>query len=280
MTWQGRPRRDIRLCEVSFRYSQDRPDVVRDVSLVIPAGAIVGFMGANGSGKTTLLDLVSGLLVPQSGHIEVDGVRLERANHRAWQSNIAYVPQQVFLLEATLAENIDTVSVPPNVAPILAETRDPYLRETLRDLGCAQTFRRDLYRKGMAPMPAAEQQMLLENLTLAGMGMAAPEGGVTFATPIGSVTGRPEVYEPLLSMLEAGTLSVRQARDAPAFAGRALTEPQADQADNDECQQGRDRQDGSQDPIPHRGIDMVLDAGLKAGERAGIDARPQSRQGQ
>ncbi len=129
-----------------------------------------------------------------------------------------------YIGSATLAENIDTVSVPPNVAPILAETRDPYLRETLRDLGCAQTFRRDLYRKGIAPMPAAEQQMQLENLTLAGMGMAAPEGGITFATPIGSVTGRPEVYEPLLSMLEAGTLSVRQAREAPAFAGRALVE--------------------------------------------------------
>jgi ABC-type bacteriocin/lantibiotic exporter with double-glycine peptidase domain len=65
-SWHGRPRRDIRLREVSFRYSQDRPDVVRDVSLVIPAGAIVGFMGANGSGKTTLLDLASGLLAPQS----------------------------------------------------------------------------------------------------------------------------------------------------------------------------------------------------------------------
>ena len=53
-----------------------------------------------------------------------------------------------FIGSATLAENIDTVAVPPNVAPILAETRDPYLRETLRDIGCAQTFRRDVYRKG------------------------------------------------------------------------------------------------------------------------------------
>jgi SAM-dependent methyltransferase len=129
-----------------------------------------------------------------------------------------------YIGSATLAENIDTVSVPPNVVPILAETRDPYLRETLRDLGCAQTFRRDLYRKGIAPMPAAEQQMLLDNLTLAGMGMAVPEGGITFATPIGNVTGRPEVYEPLLSILEAGTLSVPQARVVPAFAGRALVE--------------------------------------------------------
>ena len=104
--WHGRPHHDIRLRDVSFRYSHNQPDAIRNVSLTIPAGVIVGFVGANGSGKTTLLDLVSGLLAPQSGYIEVDGVRLERANLRAWQSNIAYVPQQVFLLEATLAENI------------------------------------------------------------------------------------------------------------------------------------------------------------------------------
>ena len=110
------------------------------------------------------------------------------------------------------------------MAPILAETRDPTLRETLRDIGCAQTFRRDVYRKGVAPLPAAEQQVLLDGMTLAGMGMAVPEGGATFATPIGNVTGRPEVYQPLLSMLEAGPLSVRQARESPAFAGRPLVE--------------------------------------------------------
>lgn len=111
-SWQGRPRHEIRLCEVSFRYSPELEPVLSEVSLVIPAGAIVGFMGANGSGKTTLLDLVSGLLLPQSGHIEVDGIRLRGTNYRSWQSSIAYVPQQVFLLEATLAENI-AFGVPP-----------------------------------------------------------------------------------------------------------------------------------------------------------------------
>ena len=105
-TWRGRPRSEIRLQDVSFRYAPDRPASVLDASLVIPAGAIVGFVGPNGSGKTTLLDLVSGLLLPQSGHIEVDGMRLDRANCVAWQSTIAYVPQHVTLFEATLAENI------------------------------------------------------------------------------------------------------------------------------------------------------------------------------
>jgi HlyD family secretion protein len=111
-TWHGRPRREVRVCEVSFRYSPELAPVLSDVSLVIPVGAIVGFKGANGSGKTTLLDLVSGLLLPQSGHIEVDGIRLRDANYPSWQSSIAYVPQQVFLLEATLAENI-AFGVPP-----------------------------------------------------------------------------------------------------------------------------------------------------------------------
>jgi ATP-binding cassette subfamily B protein len=76
------------------------------VSLVLPAGAAIGFTGTNGSGKSTLLDLISGLLSPQSGHIEVDRVRVDQSNCAAWQSAIAYVPQQVFLFDATLAENV------------------------------------------------------------------------------------------------------------------------------------------------------------------------------
>jgi SAM-dependent methyltransferase len=129
-----------------------------------------------------------------------------------------------YIGSATLAENIDTVAVPANVAPIMAETRDLHLRETLRDLGCAQGFRRDVYRKGIAPMPGAEQQGLTESLVLAGLGIAVPEGGPTFATPIGNVAGRPEIYQPLLAMLEDGPLSIKIAREAPAFAGRPLVE--------------------------------------------------------
>ncbi len=110
--WRGRPRREIRLCEVSYRYSPDRPEAVRGVSLAVPAGAIVGFLGPNGSGKTTLIDLVSGLLVPQAGHIEVDGQRLDHTNRAAWQSAIAYVPQHAFLFEATVTENI-AFGIPP-----------------------------------------------------------------------------------------------------------------------------------------------------------------------
>ncbi|MBV9724405.1 MAG: ATP-binding cassette domain-containing protein, partial [Gammaproteobacteria bacterium] len=69
--WGGRPFSEIRLCEVSFRYAPERADAVAGVSLKITAGSLVGLVGPNGCGKTTLIDLISGLLMPQSGHIEI-----------------------------------------------------------------------------------------------------------------------------------------------------------------------------------------------------------------
>ncbi len=129
-----------------------------------------------------------------------------------------------YIGSATLAENIESVGVPPGLVPILAEIRDPYLRETLRDIGCAQTFRRDIYRKGTAALPAPEQQAMLETMTFVGLGLPVPEGGPTFPTPIGTVTGRPDVYQPLLDMLETGPISVRQVRESPTFAGRPLVD--------------------------------------------------------
>jgi HlyD family secretion protein len=104
--WHGRPTHELRLQGVSFAYRDSVRDAIANVSLTVPARAMVGLIGPNGSGKTTLLDLIGGLLIPQSGRIEVDGIALEDANRRAWQSTIAYVPQQSFLLDATLAENI------------------------------------------------------------------------------------------------------------------------------------------------------------------------------
>jgi hypothetical protein len=73
-------------------------------------------------------------------------------------------------------------------------------------------------------LPAPEQQLLLESMTLVGLGQPVPEGGATFATPIGSVTGRAEVYQPMLTLLDAGPLSVQQVQAAPGFAGRPLVE--------------------------------------------------------
>ena len=128
-----------------------------------------------------------------------------------------------FIGSATLTDNIDAIAVPSGVAALLSETRDVYLRETLRDFGSAQTFRRDLYRRGHAPVAPGEQLAVADRLTIASLGQAVPDP-ITFATPLGTVTGRPEIYQPLLTALAEGPLSVQRARQLAPFAGRPLVE--------------------------------------------------------
>ena len=99
-------REQIRLRQLSFRHSTNSPWVLKDVDLTIPKGSSIGFIGTTGSGKSTLLDIVMGLLEPTNGMIEVDGKPVTTENHRSWQAHIAHVPQAIFLVDSTVAENI------------------------------------------------------------------------------------------------------------------------------------------------------------------------------
>jgi ABC-type multidrug transport system fused ATPase/permease subunit len=105
-SWLGMPRHEVRLRDVSFSYGTGQPPAIRGISVRIPAGAAVGIVGANGSGKTTLVDVIAGLLVAQSGTLEVDGRTVDEANRSAWQSAIAYVPQHIYLIDSTVTGNI------------------------------------------------------------------------------------------------------------------------------------------------------------------------------
>lgn len=97
---------DINFQNVSFRYSEDSPSVLSDISLNIPKGARVGFVGHTGSGKSTAIDVMMGLLSPTQGTLTVDGERIDERNVKAWQQAIAHVPQSIFLADSTMAENI------------------------------------------------------------------------------------------------------------------------------------------------------------------------------
>ncbi|UCI18882.1 ABC transporter ATP-binding protein/permease [Mesorhizobium sp. B2-1-8] len=98
--------RAIMLKDVSFRYASDQPPILERFNLTISKGTKVGFVGKTGSGKSTTVDLIMGLLEPTSGAIEIDGQRLDGATRRAWQRQIAHVPQSIFLADASIAENI------------------------------------------------------------------------------------------------------------------------------------------------------------------------------
>lgn len=104
--WQQRPREEIRFKDVSFQYAPDRRWALDSVDLRIAVRSTVGFVGVNGSGKTTLMDLLAGLLLPTKGELQIDGVALNVADRAAWHARIAYVPQNIFLLDSSIAQNI------------------------------------------------------------------------------------------------------------------------------------------------------------------------------
>jgi len=96
----------IKLTDLGFRYTVDSQRVLKNINLTIKKGARIGIIGATGSGKSTLLDIVMGLLLPTEGEIIIDNQPLNKKNYRAWQAHIAHVPQNIFLSDGTIEENI------------------------------------------------------------------------------------------------------------------------------------------------------------------------------
>jgi ATP-binding cassette subfamily B protein len=91
---------------VRYRYTGEGPWVLDGFNLIISKGARVGFVGSTGSGKSTTMDLLMGLLLPTEGKLLVDGHPILGSRLRAWQQSIAHVPQNIYLADTTLAENI------------------------------------------------------------------------------------------------------------------------------------------------------------------------------
>lgn len=96
----------IQLRDVSYRYQPGMPLVLKGLDLTVPKGTRVGFIGTTGSGKSTAMDLLMGLLEPSSGSVCVDGRPLDSATRQAWQRSIGHVPQAIFLVDGSFAENI------------------------------------------------------------------------------------------------------------------------------------------------------------------------------
>ena len=98
--------REIKLTNLSFRYIKETPLVLENINLSIVKGERIGFMGVTGSGKSTLLDIIMGLLPPTDGKLTIDQKPLNSQNRRAWQAHIAHVPQNIYLADSTIEENI------------------------------------------------------------------------------------------------------------------------------------------------------------------------------
>ncbi|HEY1061636.1 MAG TPA: ABC transporter ATP-binding protein [Daejeonella sp.] len=96
----------IKLNSIVYRYPNSDRKILDGLDLTINCNSTVGIVGGTGAGKTTLVDLLLGLHEPESGTISVDSLVICHENIHAWKNMIGYVPQTIFLTDATITENI------------------------------------------------------------------------------------------------------------------------------------------------------------------------------
>lgn len=96
---------EIVLDNVSYKYPNSDEYAVKNISLNIPKGDAIAFVGESGAGKTTLVDVILGLLSPESGAVYVDGKNIAD-NPRGWMKNIGYIQQSNYLMDEKIFRNI------------------------------------------------------------------------------------------------------------------------------------------------------------------------------
>ncbi|MFH1461707.1 MAG: ABC transporter ATP-binding protein [bacterium] len=95
----------ILLKNLAFEYDS-KNQILNDVNIEIKKGERTAFVGESGAGKSTIVDILMGLYKPTKGQIFIDDQLLTNKNIRAWRGKIGYIPQQIYLFDGTVAQNV------------------------------------------------------------------------------------------------------------------------------------------------------------------------------
>lgn len=148
---------ELELKQISFAFDPVSPPFIQPLDLHVPAGSQLAIVGGSGSGKTTLIRLIAGLYQPTKGSLLFDGSPWESHGDRQMRDSLAYVPQQVFVFNATIRENITLWRPNYSLDDLEHAARDAQLLETI--LGHPEAFERKLRDNG-SDLSGGERQRL------------------------------------------------------------------------------------------------------------------------
>lgn len=96
----------IILKDVYFKFNDSESEILKNINIKINMGDHIGIIGESGSGKSTLLDILMGFQLPTKGNVLIDNKLIQKQNIKGWHSNFSHVPQNIFLLQDTILNNI------------------------------------------------------------------------------------------------------------------------------------------------------------------------------
>lgn len=97
--------KNIILNNLSFEYDS-KSKILNNINLEIKKNEHIAFIGQSGAGKSTIVDIIMGLYKPISGDIFIDGQLLDSSNIKSWRQKIGYIPQNIYLFDGTVADNV------------------------------------------------------------------------------------------------------------------------------------------------------------------------------
>ena len=95
----------LEVSNLSFKYNDGHTEILKNINFKIKFGEVVGIIGLSGAGKSTLVNLITGLNIPSKGNIIVDKKNIN-INLHSWYQNIGYIPQNIYLSDDTIKNNI------------------------------------------------------------------------------------------------------------------------------------------------------------------------------